>query len=269
MASLDFPIPKIMGIINVTPDSFSGDGLAHQVDKACHQALEMVAVGADLLDIGGESTRPGASPISIDEELSRVIPVITVIRQQSDIPLSIDTRRAQVMKEVISLGIDMINDVSALADPQAIAVLRESEVLIGLMHMRGEPATMQVDPYYEDVVAEVYNYLASQIDRCLSYGISRFRLIADPGFGFGKTVKHNLKLIKELHRFKHLGVPIMIGVSRKSTIGRVLNQPVEKRLVGSLALTAYAIIQGASLIRTHDVKETQDIVKMITAITQA
>lgn len=263
---LDLNIAKIMGILNCTPDSFSDGNFFLNPDKAIRHALAMVEEGADIIDIGGESTRPGAPIVSIQEELDRVIPVIEILSREINIPISLDTSKAAVMKAGIAAGINMINDVKALQEEGALAVAASTNIPICLMHMRGNPHNMQEAPVYQDVVKEVGDFLAERIACCEAAGIQRNRLLIDPGFGFGKTVEHNLTLIKDLDKFSALNLPIVLGVSRKSTIGHVLDRSVNERLAGSLALTVLAVCRGASMIRAHDVRATKDVVRMVAAV---
>lgn len=257
---------QIMGILNVTPNSFADGGRFSTLDKAVRQAELMLKEGADIIDVGGEATSPGAKAVSLQEELDRVLPVIEKIKAELDIFISVDTNKPEVMQAAINAGAHIINDIYALQKPGAIKAVASNNVKICLMHMQGEPETMQNNPSYKDVTTEVYDFLKARIDVCIKAGIDRKRLIIDPGFGFGKTVQHNLKLIRDLRTFEKLSCPILVGASRKSTIGAILNKPVEERLYGSLALHTIAILHGASIIRTHDVAATQDIYKIIKAM---
>jgi len=267
---MNTPFPQIMGILNVTPDSFSDGGQFVSLESALRHAQQMIAQGADIIDIGGESTRPNAAQVSVQEELDRVLPVIEKIRTELPVKISVDTSKAQVMREAIAAGVDMINDVSALRyDGNLQAVAESKTVHICLMHMQGTPRSMQNNPHYQDVIKEVADFLQARISACLAVGIAISRIVIDPGFGFGKTVKHNLLLINQLEKLTALNCPLLIGVSRKSTIGAVLNKPVHQRLYGGLALTALAVSKGASIIRTHDVAETVDVVKMTSAVLNA
>jgi len=264
---MNLSFPQIMGILNVTPDSFSDGGRFFSMDSAMQQVRQMIAEGADIIDIGGESTRPNAAVVSVQEELDRVMPVVQKMKAELSIAISVDTSKAQVMREAIAAGVDMINDVSALRYEGNLQAVAESKtVKICLMHMQGTPRSMQNNPYYQDVVKEVKDFLQARIDICLKANIDSSRIFIDPGFGFGKTVTHNLQLIKQLHALIELNYPVLIGVSRKSTIGAVLNKSVDQRLYGGLALTALAISKGASIIRTHDVAATVDVVKMTQAV---
>lgn len=266
---LDLSQHHVMGIINVTPDSFYSGSRVVDAEQACYVAMQMCADGATILDIGGESTRPGAKDVSVDDELERVIPVIKAIREHSDVLISIDTSKADVIQAALSAGANIINDVRALQEPGALEVAALSQAPICLMHMQGKPRSMQQHPSYQDVVADVKSFLADRIDACMHAGIDKSRIIIDPGFGFGKTDQHNFTLIKHLEELQSLQCPILMGVSRKSTIGRVLDVTEEQRLAGSLGLTALALAQGAKIIRTHDVRATADVVKIFQAYQQA
>jgi len=264
-----FLVPKIMGILNVTSDSFSDGGLFLSVEAALKQAHQMVQEGADIIDIGGESTRPGAQPVSVQEELDRVMPILTKIRAEAPISISVDTSKPQVMQEAIAAGADMINDVMALRHEGSLATVATSDkVQVCLMHIQGEPRTMQQKPHYTNVVDEIKTFLLERVQACLKSGIAKNRIILDPGFGFGKTLEHNLLLMKKLHVFTELDYPVLVGVSRKSMIGNILNKPVKERLYGSLALAVLAVSKGASIIRTHDVAATKDALKMTSAVLQ-
>lgn len=258
---VDLTQPQVMGILNVTPDSFSDGGKFVSVDAAIRQAQMMVDEGVAIIDIGGESTRPGASPVSVQEELDRVIPVIEALRKLP-VPLSIDTSKPQVMKDAVSAGASMINDVNALRAEGAIDIVATLNVPVCLMHMQGGPRTMQQTPLYNDVVKEVKDFLSDRVDACTNAGIPKERLVIDPGFGFGKTPEHNFTIVKHLDVLTDLGCPVLVGVSLKSTIGALLDDaPVEERLYASVALAAIAVLHGASIIRAHDVKPTIDAVR--------
>lgn len=257
----------VMGVLNVTPDSFSDAGQYQNPEVAVQRALVMIAEGVDLIDIGGESSRPGAVPISVAEELARVIPVIEGIRAVSDVCISIDTCKVEVMIAAVEKGVSLINDINALQADGALSAIANQDVRVCLMHMRGSPATMQLNlDHSGDMIGEINQFFQQRIIACEKAGISRQRLILDPGFGFGKTVEQNLMLVKYLAEFRLHGLPILLGVSKKSTLGHVLNQPVEKRMPGGLAAAIYAILQGANIIRTHDVFETSQAIQMINAI---
>jgi len=256
--------PAIMGILNVTPDSFSDGGQYVDPAEAVDHALKMIEEGATIIDVGGESTRPGAAPVSELEELNRVIPVIKRLRSTSSIPISIDTQKPMVMAAAAQAGADMINDVSALTAPGALQVAHERGLAICLMHMQGSPVHMQDEPRYEDVVREVLDFLKARVAACVDAGIPRERICVDPGFGFGKTVAHNLKLVNDLSSFCALGVAVLIGVSRKSTIAKTLGK--QHLLTGSLVTALMAVERGASVLRVHDVAETSAALTMWAAI---
>ena len=256
--------PLIMGILNVTPDSFYDGGQYSHPDAAYDHAQQMIAAGADVLDIGGESSRPGSVVISAQEELDRVLPVIERIRAADPIALSIDTYKPQVMQAAILAGVACINDIYALQTPGAIEVVAQTDTPICLMHMQGMPSMMQDAPQYnQDVVMDIDAFFEQRITACVEAGISRERLILDPGFGFGKTVPHNLQMVQRIAQFQRHNLPILLGVSRKSTIGKILNHPLEGRMVGGLALAIYAMLVGVSIIRTHDVVETKQAFTML------
>lgn len=262
--------PQVMGILNVTPDSFSDGGRFYHLEAAFTHAREMVKAGADIIDIGGESTRPQAKPVSVNEELDRVIPVVEKIAAELPVKISVDTSKTKVMEAAIAHGATMINDIAALRYNDALTTIAHyKKIKICLMHMQGTPLTMQNNPVYQNVVQEVKIFLQTRIQACLDAGILEENIIIDPGFGFGKTTVHNLTLMKNLSTFNDLGYPLLIGVSRKSLIGQVLDKPAPDRLSGGLALTALAIAQGAKIIRTHDVAETVDVVKMTYAVINA
>lgn len=255
----------LMGILNVTPDSFSDGGQFNSIDKAIAQAQHLVNHGADILDIGGQSTRPGAEQISLEEETARVIPVIQGIRQAGIIhPISVDTTRAELAAPAIGAGADMINDISgATFDPEMLAAVAKLDCPIALMHLRGTPATMQTLTDYQDVVAQVFEFLEQRIKSALEAGINPENLIIDPGIGFAKTAEQNIILLRHLSRFRDLGVPILVGVSRKSFIGKILDRPDPKeRIWGTAAATCGAIAQGADIIRAHDFPQTYDVAKV-------
>jgi len=257
LAGLSFDAPKIMGVVNVTPDSFSDGGLYDWTEQAISRAAQLTLEGADIVDIGGESTRPGADPVNSEDELERVLPVIDGLKG-SPTRISIDTRKARVMVAAERAGVRMINDVSALTfDPESMAVVAKCDLPVVLMHAKGDPKTMQDEPVYDDVVLEVYDYLSSRIAACAAAGISSDRLIADPGIGFGKRLGHNLELFAGLSLFHGLGVPLMVGASRKSFIGALTGErdPLQ-RVCGSVAAALAAMAQGVQLVRVHDVSET-------------
>ena len=257
-----------MGILNVTPDSFS-DGNRHtRIDAALERALRMAGEGAALIDVGGESTRPGAAAVDAAVEMARVVPVIEGIRAASDIAVSIDTSKPQVMAAAVAAGACVVNDVYALRSPGARAWAAGAGVGVCLMHMQGEPRTMQDNPHYDDVVAEVMGFLARERDACIEAGIEREAIVLDPGIGFGKGLAHNLMLLENLPRLAALGAPLLVGVSRKSFIGKILGRPVDERLYGGLGLAALAVAEGARIIRTHDVAATRDAIGMVSAVLQ-
>ncbi len=259
--------PLLMGVLNITPDSFSDGGHFTELGQAVLRAQELIAQGADIIDIGGESTKPGATVVSCAEELQRVIPVIEHIRDLSDICISIDTSKAEVMEAAVTAGASMINDVRALMAPGAMDVAVRSNVPVVLMHMQGLPGSMQEAPHYTtDVIDEINSFFSQRIAACLQAGLSREQLILDPGFGFGKLVSHNLSIVKNLSEFQRHQLPLLLGVSRKSTIGEVLQRAVSARLSGSIATTVFAALQGASIIRTHDVDETNQALMIVDAI---
>ena len=257
----------IIGILNITPDSFYDGGRFSNVDEAVRQGIKMAEEGADIIDIGGESTRPGSEPISLEEELSRVIPVIERLSQEIKTPLSIDTYKSIVAKKALDSGASMINDISALRfDPEMKKIPAEYEVPIVLMHIKGTPKNMQENPYYDDVMKEISFYLKESITIAKDSGIKEDKIIIDPGIGFGKRLEDNLDILKNLSMLKSLGKPILVGPSRKSFIGKVLDLPPEERLEGSLGALAVAILNGANLVRVHDVKESSRVAKLVDAI---
>lgn len=256
-----------MGILNVTPDSFSDGGAHYSFEQAVFRAREIVAEGADIIDVGGESTRPGSQGISEQQELDRVIPVIEAITAELSIPVSIDTSKALVMRESVAAGAALINDVMALRQPGALQAAKELGVPVCLMHMQGEPRSMQQQPTYADVVAEVREFLLERVSACQAAGIPTGKLLLDPGFGFGKSLEHNLKLLKNLHAIADIGLPLLVGISRKSMIGKMLDdRPVDKRLYGSLAAAVMALERGVQIVRVHDVAATVDAVRVASAV---
>ncbi len=269
--ALDLSQIHVMGILNVTPDSFSDGGALYRTHKlsieaALIRAAEMVDDGATIIDIGGESTRPGATPVSEDEELSRVLPVVERIAQELDVIISVDTSSAAVISEAAKCGAGLINDIRSLSNEGALSAAAQSGLPVCLMHMQGSPVNMQDKPEYTDVICEVMDYFREQIKRCSAAGIGQDRIILDPGFGFGKTLEHNLQLLNRFEEFHQLGLPLLVGTSRKSMIGSTLNREVDQRLAGSLATVAMAVMKAAQIIRVHDVKETVDVVKMVQAV---
>ncbi|WP_037026429.1 dihydropteroate synthase [Pseudomonas saudiphocaensis] len=266
---LDLSRPHVMGILNVTPDSFSDGGRHEGIDAALRHAAAMVAAGATLIDVGGESTRPGARAVSPTEELERVAPVVDAIARELDVIISVDTSTPAVMRETARLGAGLINDVRSLTRDGALDAAADSGLPVCLMHMRGEPVDMQDDPRYDDVTEAVYTFLAERMASCASAGIAQDRIVLDPGFGFAKTLAHNLSLFKHMERLHALGRPLLVGVSRKSMIGQALGRDVGQRLYGSLGLAALAVSKGAHIVRVHDVAETVDVVRMIAAVQAA
>ncbi len=250
-----------MGIVNVTPDSFSDGGKFSQRDRAIEHAERLIDAGADIIDIGGESTRPGAAPTSIEQELARVLPVLEGIID-AGVPVSVDTQKSEVMRVAIAAGASMINDVNALQADGALATCAASDVAVCLMHKQGTPADMQDDPYYENVLAEVSAFLDQRTAACRGAGIAADRIVIDPGFGFGKTVAHNFTLLRDLKALTSLGYPVLAGLSRKSSLGAVTSRPVEDRLAASLAAALLAAQNGATILRVHDVRETVDVLKV-------
>jgi dihydropteroate synthase len=267
--TLDLSEPLVMGIVNVTPDSFSDGGRYHGTDAAVSHALAMIEQGAAIVDVGGESTRPGAAPIPADEERRRVLPVIERLVRVAKVPISIDTSDPSLMTDAVAAGAEIINDVRALRRDGALEATARSGAGICLMHMQGDPASMQADPRYGDVVAEVAGFLRERLNACAAAGISPERVCIDPGIGFGKTHEHNLRLLAELATFRELGRPILVGVSRKSVVGIITKRPLGERAAGSSALAALAIERGARIIRAHDVAATVDAVRIAAALCRA
>lgn len=266
---LDLSQPRVMGVLNITPDSFSDGGRFLAREQAVEQAIAMVKEGASIIDIGGESTRPGADDVSVDEELHRVVPVVEALAPEIPVPISVDTSKPEVMQAAVAAGAGLINDVYSLRRTGALEMAVELDVPVCLMHMQGEPRTMQHEPRYNDVVDEVTEFLRDQVIRCTSAGIARERILLDPGFGFGKSLQHNLLLLKHLDKLVAEGLPVLVGMSRKSMIGGVLDAPVEQRLYGSVAVATLAVWQGAVVVRAHDVQATADAVRMAAAVKQA
>jgi len=263
---LDLDSPKIMGILNLTPDSFSDGGRFFLRDQALAQVERMVAEGVDIVDVGGESTRPGAAAVSEAEEIERVTPLIEAIAQRIDVPISVDTSKAGVMRSAVTAGACMINDVAALRGENALSVAAELAVPVCLMHMQGEPRTMQVDPQYGDVTVEVQQFLLQRADACMQAGILRENILLDPGFGFGKSVVHNCQLLKNLSTLLKSGFPLLVGISRKSMLGAITGREVDDRLAASLAAATMALQKGASILRVHDVAQTRDALLVWKAI---
>lgn len=255
----------VMGILNATPDSFSDGGRYNQLEAALQRSAQMVAEGADWIDVGGESTRPGAADVSEQEELDRVIPLIEALKSRFAVKVSVDTSKASVMQAAVDVGVDMINDVRALREPGALEVAARSDVLLCLMHMQGQPRSMQEAPDYDDVVYEVKMFLEQRIARCNQAGIDSSRLLLDPGFGFGKTVRHNYQLLQRLAALHEYGLPLLVGVSRKSMLGAVTDRKVEERLAASIAGATIAAMKGAQIVRVHDVEQTVDAMQVVHA----
>jgi dihydropteroate synthase len=263
---LDLSSPRVMGILNVTPDSFSDGGTFNILENGLVQAELMLSEGADIIDIGGESTRPGAQVVSVQQELDRVIPVIESMYQRFDTIISIDTSKAQVMTEAINAGASLINDVRALQENGAIDAAVAAKVPVCLMHMQGQPRVMQQNPHYDDVVKDVMTFLRQRISICHKAGIAEEQIIVDPGFGFGKSLEHNYQMLANFEKFHRLNVPVLVGMSRKSMLGHLLQREIGQRLAGNVAVATVAAQKGAQIIRVHDVKETVDAVKIINMI---
>ena len=259
---LDLNVPQIMGILNFTPDSFSDSGQFYQLDKALIQIEKILQAGASIIDIGGESTRPNADEVTLEQELERVVPLVEAVRKRFDCWISVDTSKAQVMVESAKVGMDLINDIRALQEPQALETALGLGLPVCLMHMQGQPRTMQANPYYDDVVGEVLEFLQKRTALCLKAGMKPENIIWDVGFGFGKTVQHNYKLLQQLARFAAEGFPLLAGLSRKSMIGAVLDKTVEQRVMGSVAGALIAAMNGATILRVHDVEQTADVLKI-------
>jgi dihydropteroate synthase len=266
--SIDLTRPVVMGILNVTPDSFSDGGRFADPDAAIRQAERMAAEGAAIIDVGGESTRPGAAPVSVQDEIGRVVPVIRAIVEHFGVPVSVDTSKPEVMQAAVAAGATMVNDVYALRRDGAVAVAASLDAAVCLMHMQGEPHTMQVNPCYADVAGEVAAFLAGRVDACVSAGIERARILLDPGFGFGKTDRHNIELLAGLEQVRALGLPLLVGLSRKRTLGNLTGQPAEGRLAAGIAAAVLAVERGAHIVRTHDVGATLDALKVAAAVTR-
>ena len=266
---LELSEPVIMGIVNVTPDSFSDGGQFFNTTAALNHAMQLLDEGATILDIGGESTRPGAPDVSLEDELQRVIPLINAIRKQSDCVISIDTSKAEVMRQAIEAGADIVNDVRALQEPGAVEVVAQyPDVVVCLMHMQGQPRSMQNAPHYDDLASEINDFFNQRIAACEAAGIKQSQLILDPGFGFGKTLKHNYQILAQFNDYAQLGLPLLAGLSRKSMIGNLLNRDTKDRLAGSLAGALIAAQNGAHIIRVHDVRETADVLGVYQACKQ-
>lgn len=263
---MNFERPQVMGILNVTPDSFSDGGRYTNISSAVEKAMNMEAAGASIIDIGGESTRPGSQPISLEEELIRVLPVIEEIRRHSNVTISIDTSKAEVMEAAVKSGANMVNDVWALRQPNALEMVSSLGVPVCLMHMQANPETMQNDPNYGHVVDEVKQFFDQRINACVKAGVGVDNIIIDPGFGFGKSLENNLCLLKNLDQFETVGRPILVGLSRKSMLGQILNKKVDERTEASVATSLLAVTKGASIVRVHDVAETVDALTIYNAL---
>ncbi len=266
--SLQLDQTAIMGILNTTPDSFSDGGKFLSVNAAISHGCRLAEQGANIIDVGGESTRPSARLVSLQEELDRVLPVIEGLIQRIPQPVSIDSSKPEVMQQAVQVGAGMVNDVNALETPSAVNVLSQLKVPVCLMHRQGDSKTMQHQPCYRDVIAEIESFLIERIAKCLSQGLNENQIVIDPGFGFGKSVTDNYKLLANLHRFSQLGYPLLVGLSRKSMLGAVTQRHVEKRLAASIAAASLAAIAGASIVRVHDVKETADALAVVNATLQ-
>ncbi|EPW8574414.1 dihydropteroate synthase [Morganella morganii] len=263
--TLPLATPQVMGILNVTPDSFSDGGTHNTPAKALEHARKMIAEGATIIDIGGESTRPGAAEVSPEQEAERVVPVVAAIARESDVWISVDTSKALVIREAANAGAHILNDIRSFSEPGALQAAAQSGLPVCVMHMQGEPRTMQQAPHYQNVVREVYAYLEEQVARCTAAGIEKNHIILDPGFGFGKTLAHNYQLLDKLDVFHNLGLPVLAGMSRKSMIGQLMDIPPDERVAGSVACAVIAAMKGAQIIRVHDVKETVQAMKVVEA----
>ncbi len=264
--TIDLSRPVVMGVLNVTPDSFSDGGRFFDTDTAVRRGLALAEEGAAFIDVGGESTRPGADPVGVEEELRRVIPVIERLRAATAAVLSVDTSKPEVMRAAAAAGAGLINDVRALREPGAVAAAHSSGCAVCLMHMQGEPRTMQASPAYRDVVGEVRAFLEERAHACRTAGFSADRLVLDPGFGFGKTLEHNLTLLRSLRELGEGGLPVMVGLSRKSMVGALTGRPPDERVHGSVALAVIAALHGARILRVHDVAPTVDALKVLEAV---
>ena len=263
--TIDLSQPVVMGVLNITPDSFSDGGQYRQVNAAVDHGLRMVEEGAAIIDVGGESTRPGADPVDAEEEIRRVVPVIEKLRAQTDAVISVDTSKPQVMRAAAAAGAGLINDVRALSEKGALEAAVASECAVCLMHMQGDPRSMQLAPHYDDVVSEVKAFLEQRVHSCRAAGMAADRMVIDPGFGFGKTLEHNLQLLRHLGQLG-IELPIMVGLSRKSIVGRLTGRPAGERVYGSVALAVISVMNGARIVRVHDVGATVDALKTVTAV---
>ncbi|AGV17390.1 sulfonamide-resistant dihydropteroate synthase Sul2 [Vibrio alginolyticus] len=261
--SLDLSRPHVMAILNVTPDSFSDGGKYNSIELALAQVDKMIKAGVSIVDVGGESTRPGAPDVSLEEELRRVVPVIKAIREKYDVWISVDTSKAEVMRQAIDAGADLINDIRSLQEPGALEVAAEANLPICLMHMKGQPRTMQVDPHYDDLMGDVSAFLEERIAACEAAGIDKSQLILDPGFGFGKTIEHNYHMLAHLEKFHEFGLPILAGMSRKSMIFKLLDKPAAECTNASVVCATIAAMKGAQIIRVHDFEETIEAMKVV------
>ncbi|MCU5773406.1 dihydropteroate synthase [Erwiniaceae bacterium BAC15a-03b] len=266
---LDLSYPQVMGILNVTPDSFSDGGKHNSLIQALTHANEMINAGATIIDIGGESTRPGAAEVSVEDELERVIPVVEAIAQRFEVWISVDTSKPEVIRESARVGAHIINDIRSLQEPGALEAAAETGLPVCLMHMQGNPQSMQQAPHYDNLLAEVDAYFVQQIARCTAAGIKKEQLLLDPGFGFGKNLSHNYQLLAHLADFHHFGLPLLVGMSRKSMVGQLLNVGPSQRLTGSIACAVIAAMQGAQIVRVHDVKETVEAMRVVEATRSA
>jgi dihydropteroate synthase len=263
--SLDLSRPLVMGVVNVTPDSFSDGGKFSSPEAAVAHARRLIEEGADIVDLGGESSRPGAAPVPVEEELARILPVVRALRDER-VPLSVDTTKPEVMRRALAEGAAMVNDITALGAPGALEAVAGSDCAVCLMHMQGEPRTMQARPVYDDVVREVRQFLSARVTAAGHAGVARERIVVDPGFGFGKTVDHNLELLRHLREFAALGVPVLAGWSRKSSLGQLTGRPAQDRLAASIAAALIAVQNGASIVRAHDVAATRDALAVWQAV---
>lgn len=261
--SLDLSRPHVMAILNVTPDSFSDGGKYNSIELALAQVDKMIKAGVSIVDVGGESTRPGAPDVSLEEELRRVVPVIKAIREKYDVWISVDTSKAEVMRQAIDAGADLINDIRSLQEPGALEVAAEAKLPICLMHMKGQPRTMQVAPHYDDLMSDVSAFLEERIAACEAAGIDKSQLILDPGFGFGKTIEHNYHMLAHLEKFHEFGLPILAGMSRKSMIFKLLDKPAAECTNASVVCATIAAMKGAQIIRVHDFEETIEAMKVV------
>lgn len=264
--NLDLTVPRVMGILNVTPDSFSDGGKYHVLDQALFQAEKMLKEGADFIDVGGESTRPGAAEVSEQQELDRVIPVIERLNEKFETIVSIDTSKAKIMTEAVAAGAALINDVRALREPGALQAAAKSGAAVCLMHMQGQPRTMQENPTYTDVTKDVSQFLQTRVEECIKAGIDENQIMLDPGFGFGKTLQQNYTLLSQLEQLQQLNKPVLVGISRKSMIGNLLGREVDERLAGSISAATVSMLKGACIIRVHDVKESVDAARVVSAL---